>query len=78
MATVFLLSIQGLTGEHQKLKRLGPGRSEGTLGVMLAPLENHQAHVGYLRDIAKTWSESIRSGHFQKHDVIPLIKTTVM
>ena len=45
---------------------------------ILAPLENQQAHVDYICDMAKTWAESVRSGHLQKYDVIPLIKTTVM
>ncbi|CAJ1960198.1 unnamed protein product [Cylindrotheca closterium] len=72
------LQIPGLTGTLEALRRLEPDEAEKTLGVMLAPLEDQQAHVAHLKSITKKRDEQVQSGHLQKCNVIPLIKTKVM
>ena len=74
----FELQIQGLSGATEPLRRLEPDDSERTLGVMLAPLENHKAHEDQLITKAKEWSEQLRPHLLHKYDVLPLIRSTIM
>ena len=59
------LEIYGLNGKGQPLCRLDPNQSERTLNVMLAPLEDHQAQLQFVKHKALDWSESICSGYLK-------------
>ena len=75
----FDLQIQGpLSGATEPLRRLEPDDSKRTLGVMLAPLENHKAHEDQLITKAKEWAEKLRPHLLHKYDVLPLIRSTIM
>ncbi|CAJ1955058.1 unnamed protein product, partial [Cylindrotheca closterium] len=45
--------------------------SEHTLGVMLSPLENLEAHKAQLVAKAKDWAEQLRPNLLHKYDVLP-------
>ena len=74
----FKLQIFGLDGNLQTLERLEPTQSKRNLGVMLAPVEDEQAHFDFVRKKAKSWAEQVRGGYLKRYDVIPLIKTTIL
>ncbi|CAJ1934887.1 unnamed protein product [Cylindrotheca closterium] len=52
--------------------------SEHTLGVMLLPLENHNAQEAQLVSKAKEWAKQLWPHLLHKYDVLPLIRTTIM
>ena len=56
------LQIYGLEGRLETLKNLQPHQSNRTLGVMLAPLEDHNAQRKFVHKKAQEWAESIRAG----------------
>ncbi|CAJ1932275.1 unnamed protein product, partial [Cylindrotheca closterium] len=78
VAPHFNLHIPELSGTNEPLRQLEPDASERTLGVMLAPLENHKAQEAQLTAKAKQWAEQLQPHLLHKYDVIPLIKTTIM
>ncbi|CAJ1970518.1 unnamed protein product [Cylindrotheca closterium] len=78
VAPNFELQIQGLSGATESLRCLEPDDLERTLGVMLAPLENLEAHKAQMVAKAKDWAEQLRPNLLQKYDVLPLIKLTIM
>ena len=78
VAPTFDLQISGLSGVLEPLRRLEPDDSERTLGVMLAPLENHKAQEEQLTVKAKEWAEQLRPHLLHKYDVLPLIKSTIL
>ncbi|CAJ1956165.1 unnamed protein product [Cylindrotheca closterium] len=59
-APEFDLMIPGLYGDIEPLRRLEPDDSERTLGVMVSPLENHNAQEAQLVSIAKEWAKQLR------------------
>ncbi|CAJ1968496.1 unnamed protein product [Cylindrotheca closterium] len=74
----FALQPQGLSGATESLRRLEPDDSERTLGVMLAPLENLEAHKAQTVAKAKDWAEQLRPNLLHKYDVLRLSKSTIM
>ncbi|CAJ1929826.1 unnamed protein product [Cylindrotheca closterium] len=78
VAPDFELHIPGLSSASEPLRRSEPDALECTLGVMLAPLENHKAQEAQLIGKAKQWAEQLQYHLLHKYDVIPLIKTTIM
>ena len=74
----FELKIFGLDGKLQPCQRKAPSHSERTLGVMLAPLEDHRAQVEFVETKAKEWAETVRSGFLKRYDVLPLVRTTIL
>ncbi|CAJ1953819.1 unnamed protein product [Cylindrotheca closterium] len=78
VAPDFELQIQGLSGATKSLRRLEPDDLERTLGVMLAPLENLKAHEVQMIAKAKDWAEQLRPNLLHKHDVLRLIRSTIM
>ncbi|CAJ1962768.1 unnamed protein product, partial [Cylindrotheca closterium] len=59
VALDFELQIQGLSGSTESLRRLEPDDLERTLGVMLSPLENLEAHKAQMVAKAKDWAEQL-------------------
>src|SRR5210317_979062 len=72
------IQIRGLSREFEELRRLEPGDSERTLGVMLAPEENKPAQAAHLRKIAQQWVANFRPVHLLRSDVLPLLRTTIL
>ncbi|CAJ1969848.1 unnamed protein product [Cylindrotheca closterium] len=77
-APEFDLKIPGLYGDIEPLRRLEPDDSERTLGVMLSPLENHNAQEAQLVSKAKAWAKQLWPHLLHKYDVLPLIRTTIL
>ena len=72
------LQIYGLSGRLEPLNHLLPTQSERTLGVMLAPQEDHQAQLQFVLDKAKDWTETLRPQFLKRYDVLPILKTTIL
>ncbi|CAJ1938381.1 unnamed protein product [Cylindrotheca closterium] len=72
------LKIQGLYDDIEPLHRLESDDSERTLGVMLSPLENHNAQEAQWVSKAKEWAKQLRTYLLHKYDVLPLIRTTIL
>ncbi|CAJ1939713.1 unnamed protein product [Cylindrotheca closterium] len=77
-APEFDLKIPGLYGDIEPLRRLEPDDSEHTLGVMVSPLENHNAQEAQLVSKAKEWAKQLWPHLLHKYDMLPLIRTTIM
>ncbi|CAJ1934694.1 unnamed protein product [Cylindrotheca closterium] len=55
-----------------------PYDSECTLGVMLSPLENHNAQEAQLVSKAKEWAKQLWPHLLHKYNVLPLFRTTIL
>ena len=72
------LRMRDLAGEMAILRRLQPDEAARTLGVMMAPRETGSAQLLALQEKTTAWASSLRPQHLLRHDVIPVIKTTLM
>jgi hypothetical protein len=70
--------MRDLASEMAILRRLQPDEAARTLGVMMAPRETGSAQLLALQEKTTAWASSLRPQHLLRHDVIPVIKTTLM
>jgi hypothetical protein len=72
------LTVQDSTGQRCTLDQFSTHEARRTLGVRLAPDNNDQEEVTYLRQCGEAWKERIRTGHLPRHLAWQALTTTIL
>ena len=71
------MTIEGVLGEREQLRRVEPSQPEETLGIFMAVNGSETGEVAKLEKKTRSWAETIRTGYLQHNDVLRAIKTTI-